>query len=212
MLTECKMPDLGDCLAERLLPSSFLHAFIGDPGTNPKERGYRRNFARLIDKAIIEYQLARRAILEEIAEENRPYEDMAKKGWYIYRFQYVDHCETCINATNRALHLFDRLKSEAILSGLSRELRRSLEACSRALPGVRNAVEHIEELIQKDEIAEGQPIMLSIGEEGDRAVIGAYEVLFTDVARTLQKLHEVGKHLFDNEQVRAAGLYRERST
>ena len=52
--------------------------------------------------------------------------------------------------------------------------------------------------------------MLSIGEEGDRAVIGAYEVLFTDVARTLRKLHEVGKHLFDNEQVRAAGLYRER--
>ncbi len=48
--------------------------------------------------------------------------------------------------------------------------------------------------------------MLSIGGDGDRAVIGTDEILFTDVARTLRKLHEIGKQLFDNEQVRAASV------
>jgi hypothetical protein len=64
------------------------------------------------------------------------------------------------------------------------------------LPNLRNAVEHIEELIQRDEIAEGKPVMLAIGEGGDRAVIGAYEVQFTDIATTLNKLHEIGEFLF----------------
>jgi len=55
-----------------------LHAFIGDPGVNQKERLYRRNFVRLVDKGISEYQMARNAILADIAEAKRPYEDMVK--------------------------------------------------------------------------------------------------------------------------------------
>ena len=54
--TECKMPDLSDCRAVRLQSWSLLHVLIGDPGIYRKERCYRRNFARLIDKAIYEYQ------------------------------------------------------------------------------------------------------------------------------------------------------------
>ena len=76
--TECKMPDLSDCSAERLQGRSLLHAFIGDPGVNQKERLYRRNFVRLVDKGISEYQMARNAILADIAEAKRPYEDMVK--------------------------------------------------------------------------------------------------------------------------------------
>ena len=40
--------------------------------------------------------------------------------------------------------------------------------------------------------------MITIGGVGDRAVIGAYEVQFIDVARTLRKLHKIGKLLFEN--------------
>jgi hypothetical protein len=69
---------------------------------------------------------------------------------------------------------------------------------------VRDTFEHVDERIQQDRIAEGQPIMLSVGGEGDRAVIGADEVTFTDVARTLRKLHEIGRLLFDNERDRPA--------
>lgn len=195
--TECKMPDLSDCSKVKLQATSILHAFIGDPGVSRKEGHYRRNFARLTDKAISEYQLARHAILAQIAEANRPFAVMSATGRYMPILAYVDHFENCANAINRILKLFDCMQNEEILAELSRPLRRSLESSSRSLPPLRNAFEHVDELIQRGELAEGQPVMLSIGDDGDRAVIGAYEVEFVDVARTLRKLHEIGTLLFE---------------
>jgi hypothetical protein len=75
---ECKMPDLSEIVTTRLNPQTLLHAFIGDPGVNPKESAYRRNYARLLDKAIREYQAAREAILDQIAEALRPASDMTE--------------------------------------------------------------------------------------------------------------------------------------
>jgi hypothetical protein len=47
--------------------------------------------------------------------------------------------------------------------------------------------------------------MLSIGKDWDRAIIGGHELLFSDVARTLRKLHEIGQQLFiDRESETAA--------
>jgi hypothetical protein len=202
--TECKMPDLSDCSADRLQGRSILHVFVGDPGLNRKEVSYRRIFARLIDKAIYEYQMARRAILAQIAEAKRPYEQMVNEGRRLFILSFVDHFDNCLNASNRALKLFGGMKDEAISSGVPEELRLSLDACSGLLRPVRNTFEHIDERIQKDRIAEGQPIMLSVGGDGDRAVIGTDEVKFTDVAETLRRLHEIGKLLFENEQVKAS--------
>jgi hypothetical protein len=204
--TECKMPDVSDCFGERLQGRSLLQVFVGDPGVNQKERSYRRIFARLVDKAIYEYGMARKAILEQIAEGNRPAEEMMNRGRQLFILAFVDHFENCINAINRALKLFERMKSEPMLSGVPRELRRALDACSGSLADVRNTFEHMEERIRDDEIAEGQPIMLSVGGAGDRAVVGADVVLFVDVARTLRKLHEIGTLLFDNGSTGASAI------
>ncbi|HWE37762.1 MAG TPA: hypothetical protein VG406_14435 [Isosphaeraceae bacterium] len=109
--TECKMPDLSDCSAVRLQGWSLLHAFfLGDPGVTSKGRLYRRNFARLVDKSIYEYQMSRKAVLDEIAERQRPYEQMAAEGRPMYILGFTDHFENCLNSVNRALNLFERLR------------------------------------------------------------------------------------------------------
>jgi hypothetical protein len=202
--TECKMPDLSDCSAERLQGQAILHVIIGDPGVNTKERFYRRLYARLVDKAIYEYGMARKALLEEIAEQRRPSEEMVRTGRQFFILAFVDHFENCINAVNRSLKLFERMKHEPIVSGVPRQLRRALEAYSTSLPDVRNTFEHMDEQIRDDRIADGQPIMLSVGGDGDRAVIGEDEVSFKDVAVTLRKLHEIGKLLFESRPSDAA--------
>ena len=202
--TECKMPDLTECFADRLQGRSLLHVFIGEPGVNPRERLYRRIFARLVDKAIYEYGMARKAILAQITEEKRSCEEMAQTGRLLFVLAFVDHLENCINAVNRALKLIERMKAEPILSGVPRELRRALAAHSASLPDVRNTFEHMDEQIRDDKITDGQPVMLSIGEDGDRAIIGSHELLFTDVATTLRKLHKIGQQLFVDGENEAA--------
>ncbi len=186
---ECKMPDLSDLLEVRLQGRSMLHAmFLGDRGVTPKGRLYRRNFARLVDKALSEYQAARQAIIDQIADRERTYKQAVAEGAIFHILNYVDHFENCINAVNRLLRLFERLRSEPILADLPRTSRRSLEAHSQALPDVRNTFEHIDGSIFKGEIGEGEPVMLSISEDGERAVIGPYAIQFVDVARSIRRL------------------------
>jgi hypothetical protein len=80
---------------------------------------------------------------------------------------------------------------------LPKQKKRALAASSRSLIDVRNAFEHIDEYIQKDKIVEGEFLMLSISDGGDRAEIGPYQVEFGDLAKTLRHLYEFGLMLFE---------------
>jgi hypothetical protein len=194
--TECKMPDLSDLTAVKLQSFSMLQVMVGDPGLEKKERSYRRIYGRLVDKAVYEYMMARQSILAQLDEQKRPVEQMANNGRVLFILKFTDFFENCINAINRALSLFEHIKSEAISSGIPRQTRRGLEAYSGSVPGVRNMFEHMDKEISGDNVRDGKPIMLWIGGDGDRAEIGELEIEFTDVARTLRKLHEIGTLLF----------------
>jgi hypothetical protein len=202
-INDIKMPDLSD-LPANLQGRSMLAIFVGEGGLSRNEVLYRRNFARLVDKAIREYEAAQVAVAAEIDERNRPWEQMVEEGRPFYILGFTDHFENCLNAINRALKLLSRMHKETMLAGLPRVIGRSLQAWSRSVPDVRDTFEHVDERIQKGEIAEGQPVMLWIGESGDRAVIGSDEVLFIDVARTLRRLHEIGVLLFENKGLNAS--------
>jgi hypothetical protein len=190
----CHMPDLSTL--PRLMPATMLHALIGDPDITHKVGLHRRNLTRLIDKAIREYQLARASILAQIEESQRPAEVMEREGRFLFILGFTDHLETCLNAVHRVLNILDRLKREKLPTPLSRELRRAIEAHTRELGKIRNLIEHIDERIQRDEIAAGSPIMLGLADSEDGAVIGDLTITFTDLAAALRKLHEVGNSLF----------------
>jgi hypothetical protein len=201
--SKCEMPDLSE-LDARLVRFLILDVLIGEPGLSQREGFYRRNFVRLVDKALLEYQDARSALIKQIEEGNA---EVLSTGAASF-FRFIRHLENCVNATSRLLKLADRIKSEKGSLSLPRLARRSIEAHSRTIPDIRNAIEHMDEIIRKDEIAEGQPVMLGIGREGDRVVIASHKVRFSDLSNTLRSLHDVACHILEIESTLSNGDMR----
>jgi hypothetical protein len=110
---------------------------------------------------------------------------------------FTDYFENCINATARLLKQLERINSEAGSRTIRTEIRRSIEAYSRTIPDIRDAAEHMDEHIRDDKLQEGQLVALSIGSDGDRAVLEGYEIGFQDLAFALRRLHDVARALLD---------------
>jgi len=191
------MPDISD-LTTPLLPSLLVQALIGNKELSRKTILYRSNFIRLVDKAVFEYQESRSTIINQIEEMQRPDEEMAETGRILYILNFTDHFENCINATARLLKLLDRIKKEYGPPSIPKVVRNSVKAHSKSISNVRIAIEHMDEIIRKDEIVEGQPVMLSVGDNGDKATIASYHIKFNDLAITLHKLHAVAKQLLQS--------------
>jgi hypothetical protein len=187
VLTECKMPDLSglNYLIGRLL----VQVMIGEPGLSRNAGLYRRNFIRLVDKALGEYHEARESILNQIADTNR-----------IYMPEFTDHIETCINAVARLYKLLDRIKSEPESLTFPREIRRLVETQTQPIKDMRNAVEHMDERIQKGEIAPGQPIMLALNGNNDGVVISDCEIKFQELAMVLKRMHEIAQYILKSKK------------
>jgi len=194
---KCKMPDISD-LTTPLLPALLAQALIGNKELSRKSSLYRNNFVRLVDKAVFEYQESRSTIIAQIEEMQRSTEEMVETGRVLHILNFTDHFENCINATARLLKLLDKIKNESRSPSISRLVRRLVEAYSKSIPDIRNAIEHMDEKIRGDEIVEGQPVMLSVGDDGDKATIASYHIKFNDLATTLRKLHAVAKQLLES--------------
>lgn len=192
--SECKMPDLSD-LYTPLKGLLIVQLLVGEKGLSWKASLYRRNFIRLLDKALQEYQKARDTILAEIAETKRPVEEKREQGRILYIFALTDHIETCINAVSRLFKLLDRIKSEKESPVVPRELRRLVETRSKSIDSIRNAIEHMDERIQKDEIAPGQPIMLVLSEDHDGVAVSNKEIKFEALAMVLRTMHEIALYI-----------------
>jgi len=182
--SECKMPDLSD-IDSLLLPFLVVQLLVGERGLSQKASLYRREFIRLVNKAVREYCEAREVLLAEVAEHGR----------HLRSYEFTDHIETCINAVSRLLKLLNRIKSEKASSSFPRELRKLVETHSKSVRDVRDTVEHMDELIHKGEIALGKPIMLTCSQEGDRILVSDCELNFTDLAMVLEKMHEIAQHI-----------------
>lgn len=198
--SKCKMPDLSS-LDSPLMNRLIVQLLVGEHGLSRKVRLYRRNFVRLIDKALREYHNAREAILAQVAEANRPTKEMIEDGRGIYIIGFTDHIENCINAVRRLYGLLDRIKSEKESPGLPRELRRLVETQSKSMIDIRDAVEHLDERIQKDEVAPGRPIMLAVNKIEDGVVVADYEIKFRELALVLEKMNEIAQYILTIKQV-----------
>ena len=192
--SECKMPDLSG-LDSPLVGRLIVQLLVGERGLSPKTSLYRRNFIRLVDKALREYHKAREAILAEIAEMNRSPEEMSRDGRSIYILTFTDHIENCINAVRRLYKLLERIKAEKQSPGLPRELRRQVETREGTIVKIRGAIEHMDELILKGEAGVGKPIMAAGSENWDAVVVSSYELKFEELATVLRTMHEIALHL-----------------
>ena len=191
--SECKMPDLSglDPLTNRLL----VQLLVGERGLSQKTSLYRKNFIRLVDKALREYHETREVILAQIAEMNRSAKEMSRDGRSIYLLTFPDHIETCINAVRRLYKLFWRIKAEKESPEFPRELRRQVRTIEKTIVKIRVAIEHMDELIVKGEIVAGKPIMAAGSENWDAVVVSNYELKFEELATVLRAMHEIALYL-----------------
>jgi len=192
--SECKMPDLSG-IDSPLLGRLIVQLLVGERGLSPRARLYRRNFIRLVDKAVREYYEARAAILADVTEAKRSAEEMTKHGRQLHFIAFTDHIETCINAVSRLFKLLERIKLEIESPSFPRELRKLVEKYSESVKTVRDTVEHMDERIRKDEIAPGKPIMLTVSQEGDGILVSDREMKFKDLAMVLEKMHEIALYI-----------------
>ena len=198
--SECKMPDLSG-LDSPLINRLIVQLLVGERGLSRKAQLYRRNFVRLIDKALREYHNAREAILAQVAEANRSTKEMIEEGRGIYIIGFTDHIENCINAVRRLYGLLERIKSEKESPEFPRELRRLVETQSKSILDVRDTVEHVDERIQKGEIAPGKPIMLAVSKTEDSVVVADCEIKFKELALILEKMNEIAQYILTIKKV-----------
>ncbi len=192
---ECKMPDLSN-LDLPLILHLYTQLLAGENRAFGRKMNlYHRNFIRLTDKALREYGQAREAILAEITERNLTTEEILKQGQHLIGYTFTDHIETCINALSRLFRILNRIKSEQTSPAFPRQLRKLAEATNEKISYLRNAVEHMDERIQRDEIAAGRPIMLDASKDGDYLVASKHKISFSELATSLTAMHEIALYL-----------------
>lgn len=182
---------------EKLQPNMLLNLVFAriDENMERDTAIYRKIYIRLIDKALDEYIETRSLIVEQVLEGKRPTEQMQKKGRVIYMLKFVDHMENCIGTLRRILRLLEKLKGNRQGLVFPRLIRRHIESLSTPLVGLRNTIEHIEEAIQKDEIKEGEPVMIKISSEQDGVSIGNNSISFFEISTLIRSLHGIGQDL-----------------
>jgi hypothetical protein len=159
------------------------------------------NFCRLTDKALREYESARRALSEYVSGNGLdpvPY------------LTAIDHMENCIDAAHRAVLNADALRSLRV----GRASLAVTEAQRARLKRVRDAIEHSDDrLLNRSRSAlrpafqQGQPFSLDM--DNTRVVIGSHVLTYNQLVSVLTKCYRM------IEQIRGAptalavgGFYR----
>jgi hypothetical protein len=147
-----------------------------------------REFVRLLDKAIFEYEDARIAF--ETGSEDARY--------ILPQLAFTNHFETCINAIARLLRLMDAMSHVHGDAASTRTMRRVAHSSSEAVRGVRNTVEHMDESIQGGRHASGDPVMITISDDGREAIVGDRSIALAVVAAALTALHRIALAILED--------------
>jgi hypothetical protein len=194
--TECNMPSLYPVL-ERLHPKLLLTVvFVGNGSLSQSASLIRRNLVRLVDKAVYEYSNARQAILDQMQESQRSYEEMLG-GRVIYMFGFTDHMENCLNAIRRVLDLLQHLRADISAPAQDRLKRRLIESLSGSLVDIRNTFEHVGSAINNNEFGDGSMVVLGYGEDQHSVCIGNHTLSFHSIATILRAAHAEAKRLLE---------------
>jgi len=169
----------------------------GDAGMGRNDALHLRNYIRLVDKAVYEYEMARADLIEEI-EEKEYAAKFPEGGQRIFGFAFTDHMENCINATKRLLNIIDRIKGGTNSSLISKQIRRLTESLGKDVASVRHTIEHMDDKIHRGEIKEGKPVMIALSKGRDKITIADQHLDLEQLALLLKKLHEIGVHLLDS--------------
>ncbi len=166
-----------------------------DKDISRKTALHRRQYIRLTDKALDEYNEARLLILAQVEVGSRTTDEMTSNGRGIYMFKFIDHMENCISSVRRALRYLEYIKGNQDGLQVPKLIRKQINSLSTSLVDVRNFIEHMDEKIQNNEIQENEPVMMKLIDTQDGVTIAGRTLKFSTLSIILVKLQEFGKDL-----------------
>ena len=178
LIEESNVPDISHLKPKAtgcFLAGSLVGRNIGKPAT---EKKLLPILARLIDKAINEYNLTKEAIQAEKAETKMTFEEIIKRdqGQFIYTCTIIDHLENCITTLTRIYKIKEK------------HLR---HARNQNLIDIRDSIEHVDERIRD---ATNEPPVLNISEDSLTVEIagrsnGKISIKIKDIADEIVNLY-----------------------
>jgi hypothetical protein len=185
-----QIPDLSD-VRSRTMSAVLLNAFFrGRPQASDIGIQAIIAFIRSSDKAVAEFEAARKAAAE-----------LHPAGVRSTFFRTLDHFETCITSVARCLRLLPALKANLRRPGIPRELRKDLDAASDKYREARNAIEHIEGAISGTGENAEAALMLYAPESCDRLAVSKYTISFKELATLLRTQRALSEILMDYSEL-----------
>ncbi|MDD4923358.1 MAG: hypothetical protein PHF74_00800 [Dehalococcoidales bacterium] len=169
----------------------IVRLMVPESDISRKATLYRTVLVRLQDKAIREYNEARKYLLA----------DIINQGQHLDFVPFTDHMENCINATARLYKLLCVVKSEKESPHFPKEIRKYIENNNSSIDDIRNAIEHMDEQIQLDKIVSGNPIAIVINENHNGIKVSNYDLGFQDLAKVLEKFNEIACYLLRLKEI-----------
>lgn len=149
LIKTSNMPDIS-YLKPKAISCFLAGSLTGrDSNKTTTEKKMLPILARLIDKAIMEYNLAKETIEAEGAENKMTYEEIIQRngGQFIYSCPIIDHLENCITTLARIYKVKERHLGHTK---------------NQDLINIRNSIEHVDERIR--DIVDEPPV-LNISED-----------------------------------------------
>ncbi len=177
------MPDLSHLYSKNILPLILNITLRAQVGTTHPSLAYTAAYVRLVDKAVREYEFARRSLEEFVAtssEHLSPY------------LRAADHLENCLNSARRAIRYARRIRRD----------REALQVAKSELPtqddedlvaAFRNASEHADEQVATGTLAEGDAMILMLHET--HFALGNVEASYGWLAKLLTRLHALSSRV-----------------
>jgi len=205
MLVDFNLPEV---LEPRAAVSSYWlrYMFVGSPSQNRQINALASTYMRLVEAAVVEYGLAASAL-------RQVWSDHTSIGLPAMH-RAIAHFEACVTDMHRAISAYRRLRSHRDRDPLSvhlADLKPSFltDRVANQVRNMRDAIHHLEEKLNKGEVAEGQPIAVKPdgpevphpSEAGqtiktfDRLVIGSHELAFADIAAWLEEMSNAASRI-----------------
>lgn len=184
--TRCEMPDLSDLSSINVLNLILSKVFLG-AGPKDQNSSMRVNsFVRILDKTTIAYEDARFSFIDYINSSTNALGPI---------FRTVDHLETCINSLNRAIKFAVSIKKDKNSPPLPKNLEIFSSNVKFRIGNVRNAIEHMDEKIRRNQIQIDDPIALIA--RSDSLEIAGEEISYSELASWIRELNSLAVMLIN---------------
>ena len=191
------IPDLAPLcprLSDRLLLKDM---FIGNSGLDRNALLLRRSFVRLVEKAVGRFTAARQVLIDEIAEAQRPNDEMLRTGRILYAPLFIDLMEDCLITCRRIARFLSALKQKVSEISMDRDTRRKIESLSPRIRTLRDKIEHMAEQISNGSVLEGDFIAPYATEDGKGVSLAGHFLSFDDLAEFMKLTYLIAADLVE---------------